>query len=388
MSRYQVSVGRGKPDREEIIDFLSKIFGPDYSTSRIVQQTIFDAEPSISQENLIMARSEQGDLIGLVRIVERSILLDVSVLSAGCVSSVGVKSEWRGQGIASELMNKAIEVMTSRGMDISLVYGRRAVDGFYPRFGYYGVGRYVDLEIISPLDSKSFINVLPYKKDDLKKCMEFYNETYSALSGSVLRDRPVWEYLFLRMERGIGGFKLFICLENQKAIGYLVVFDNRLIELSLPRRVFPSVAGLLNSLNIRLISIHPRHPFYIYCFTQMNTVQKIRFTHDGGYMARILNPGALLKKLGPSLVSRAANIGVSDKVVSLLNYECALGSGKISEASGANNISFEKIETAIQFVLGVIPSQDIIGVKWTDEKPWIPHIFPELYYHTSAWDEV
>lgn len=388
MSMYKMSAGEKKLNKEEIIDFLSNIFGQNYDDSRRIKEVIFEAEPSISPGNFIMARAKHGELIGLVRIVERDILLDKSVISAGCISSMGVKPEWRGQGIASELMNKATEVMTSRNMDISLVYGRRAVDGFYSMFGYYGVGRYVDLEILSSSVSKSSIDIRPYKNNDIKKCMEFYGKTYKPLSGSVLRDCAIWKYLFLRMERGIGGFKLFICLENNKTIGYIVVSDNKLIEVSLPPGVFPFVPNLLNSLGVSSISIHPRHPLYIYCSTCLNTAQKIRFAVDGGYMARILNHGSLLKKLGPSFASRAAFIGMSGKTIRLLNYECELSRGKISKASGADDITFDKTETAVLFMLGVIHPQDVAGVKWTSKKPWIPYLFPELYYHTSAWDEV
>ena len=55
MSKYQISVGKGKIEREEIINFLSKIFGRDYDDSRRIKEVIFDAEPSISPGNFIMA---------------------------------------------------------------------------------------------------------------------------------------------------------------------------------------------------------------------------------------------------------------------------------------------------------------------------------------------
>ena len=386
--QYRVSVGEKRLEREEIVDFLSKTFGKNYDDSRIVQGTVFDTEPSTSPGNFILARSEEGELIGMVRTVERNFLLDGAVLTAGCISSVGVQSEWSGQGIASDLMNTAIENMTSRGMDISILYGRRALDGFYPRFGYYGVGRYVDLEIISPFSPETSLDVVPFKEDNLEMCMELYNGTYGVLSGSVLRDRSIWEFFSARLKKGIGGFKTLICREGQDAIGYLVIFGDKLIETCLPPRVFADVPALLGSLGVKSISIHPRHPLYIYCRTRMNTIQKERFALDGGYMARILNPGSLLNKLMPAIVSRASAVGVSDNVIRLFDYECDLKSGRVSKTYGPNDIVFEKTETAVQFVLGVISPQDVAGVKWTGKKPWILYLFPELHYHTSACDEV
>ena len=388
MTQYRISADEKKLGREEIIDFLSAAFGTNDADSRTIQETMFDAEPSIAADNFIFARSTQDELIGLVRIVERDILLDGSVLAAGYISSVAVKPERRGEGIAKSLMNEAIETMTARGMDISAVYGRRAVDGFYPRFGYYGVGRYVDLEIISDTDSDSSINALPCKKEHLDACMNFYDKTYSSLSGSVLRSRSIWEYLFLRLERNIGGFKAFVLLEKRKTAGYFIVLNNRLIEISIPEKLFSSIPGILDTFNVGSISIHPRHPFYIFCHTQMNTIQKERFAIDGGYMARILNPGSLLKKLGPVLAARASVLKAFDKSISLMNHKVNLSDGQVSGIPGKNDIDFKNPETAVQFLLGVVRPEDTAGVEWSGRKPWIPYLFPELHYHTSAWDEV
>ena len=388
MNKYRISAGEEVLGREEIIDFLSKIFGPNYYDARIVQETIFDAEPSMIPKNFILARSLNGNLIGLVRIVERNIMLDGAVLTSGGISSVGVKPEWKGQGVASNLMNTAIEVMISRGLDISVLYGRRVLDGFYSRFGYYGVGRYIDLEILSTINSDVAIHTIPFRNEHFEFCMQFYNETYSKLSGSVLRDHSVWKYLYLLLEKGIGGFKALICLEDKKTTGYLVILDNRLIEISIPPPIFSSIPGLLRTLNVQSISIHPRHPFYVYCRTRMNTVLKERFALDGGYMARIINPESLLKKLGPTLATRASVIGMSSEIIRLLNYEVDLRNGNVSKTTKPNDIIFERTETAILLVLGVISPKDIVGIRWANEKPWIPYLFPELYYHTSALDEV
>ncbi|KPJ98572.1 MAG: hypothetical protein AMK71_11200 [Nitrospira bacterium SG8_35_4] len=388
MKDYLISSGNTTLDREEIIDFLSKIFGTRYTESRTVQETMFDAEPSISPANFIFARSTHGALVGLVRIVERDILVDGAVLTAGCISSVAVKPEWRGKGIATALMNKALETMTARGMDISAVYGRRAVDGFYTRFGYYGVGKYVDLEIISDTESDSSIITSLCKKEYMEACMNLYDETYRSLSGSVSRNRPLWEYLFLRLEKNIGGFRAYVCLEQQKAAGYFIVLNNRLIEISVTQNLYPSMPALLKKMNVESISIHPRHPFSIYCRTQMNTIQQERFALDGGYMASILNPGALLKKLGPVFAVRASVLRAFDNSIIVMNHKVNLSDGEVSAIAGTNDVAFRRPETAIQLFLGVIRPEDIVGIEWSGQKPWIPYLFPELHYHTSAWDEV
>lgn len=388
MNQYRVSVGEADLKQEEVIAFLSKIYGPNYYDSYSIQKTTISNEPSTSPDNFILARSPKGDLIGIVRIVERNISLGMTVLSAGCISSVGVEPEWRGQGVASNLMNTAMKVMKSRGMDISVLYGRRAVDGFYTRFGYYGIGRYIDLEILSPVASRTSMQAVPWEKNNIEACMGFYGKAYGGLAGSVMRDLPIWKYLFSRQEKGVGKEKLLICQLNKKNIGYLVTANHKLIEMSLPPDDFQMFFGLLSGLDIKLISIHPRHSFYIYCRTHMHTIQKERFALEGGYMGRIVSLESLLKKLGPTLACRAAVMGASNKTIRLFRYQVDLKDGRVSQTSKPNDLVFDKPETAVQFLLGVIYPQDIIGVSWPAEKPWIPYLFPNLYYHTSSFDEV
>ncbi len=388
VEEYQVSVGEKELDREEIVGFLARIFGPNYYDAYTVQSGIYDTEPSTCPGNFVLARSPKGELIGIVRIVERSILVGDSALRAGFISSVGIRPDWRERGVLSRLMERAIHEMVSRKMDISLLYGRRAVDGLYSRYGYYGIGRYVDLEILSPIDTGNSISAVTLREENLGICRKLYMQSYGGLSGSILRDSGVWDYLLLRVNMKSGGVKLLMCQEKGRIIGYIVIFEEKLIEMSIPPRFYSAIPQLLRSLDVRVISIHPRHTFSIFCYTHMNTIQKTRFALDGGYMARILNPGSLLKSLGHVLASRAAIIGASNKVVKLLDIEVNLSDGQVSNTSKPNDISFENPDTVVQLLLGVIRPDDILGVKWSKEKPWISFLFPELHYHTSAWDEV
>jgi hypothetical protein len=115
---------------------------------------------------------------------------------------------------------------------------------------------------------------------------------------------------------------------------------------------------------------------------------KERFALDGGYMARVLNPGSLLEKLSPVLVSRAQRSGVSGRYMSTLGQKIDLKTGRVSRSSGNSDISFNKTPTAVRLLLGVVRPEDIPGIRWSDKKPWLPNLFPQLSYHTSAWDEV
>lgn len=388
MPEYLVSVGNDQLDLDEVIEFVSRVFGPNYYEASIIQRQIIENEPSRSPENFVIAHSHDGELIGVVRIVQRNMLLGGVELRVGGISSVGVRPDWRRRGVASELMSRALEAITSRGMDLSILYGRRAVDGFYSRFGYFGIGRYIDLQLLSYPESEISLRAVPFERGKQELCMKLYEESYHGLSGSVARDTRVWDFLIMRIEKGIGAMRGLMIVKRGTVIGYLVSASQQLIEIALPQQFFPGVQILLRGLDVRSISIHPRHPYSIYSRTRMNTIQEERFALDGGYMGRILNPGSLLEKLVPTLGARAKILRISDQRVRLFNYEIDLGGGRISKTSEKDDIIFEKPERAVQFLLGVIRPHDVVGIYWTREKPWVPYLFPELYFHTSAWDEI
>lgn len=375
-------------DREELVGFLSGIFDENSPNTRAAFEAIFDFEPSIAPRNFILARSDQGELAGVVRVVERQIFVDGVLLECGGVSSVCVAPQWRNQGISFELMKEASQIMKERGMDISVLYARRALDGYYSRFGYYGIGRYVDLEIISKVQADVSLNLVPFKKEDLQFCQKCYKDNYDLLSGSVGRSSDVWEFLYGRNERGIDQSRIYMFHRGNDVLGYCVIQEGKMIEMGLPSQYFSAVAGRLKFLDVNSIALHPRHPFSRYCRTRMNTIQKERLAFNGGYMAKIINPESLLRKIAPALVKRAADLGLQGQTISLLNSAIDLSTAQVTASSRGDDIVFDQIETAIQLVLGFTSLEDIPGVRWNHSKPWIPYLFPGLSYHTSRWDEI
>jgi predicted N-acetyltransferase YhbS len=385
---WSVTIDETRVDRDEVVEFLARIFGPNYHDALVAQGFHFDHEPSLSPRNIVQARSAQGELIGVIRLVERQILVEGVALAAAGLSSVSVHPAWRRRGVSADLMNAAIRAATERGFDVSVLYGRRAVDGYYPRFGYHGIGRYGDLELLSRPEPVSSVEAVPLAREHVALGAEAYRRTYEALTGSVLRDRPVWAYLLRRLRQPFCGQRVWVCREGGRDVGYLVVADEKLVELAVPDTCLPAVPGLLGRLGAASISVHPRHPFFIYCRTHWNTVLKERLALDGGYMARVLDGASLLKKLAPVLARRAAAAGAAGQVLRMLGVEVDLGSGRVSESAAADDISFEHAEKAVLLLLGVMAPQDVVGVRWPRDKPWLARLFPELYFHTSAWDEI
>ena len=389
MSNYCIQIGKDNQSLDEIIDFLAKVYGPNYYDAKRIQGLIIRKEPSTAPQNFILARSIDNELIGIIRIVERKIRLGSAILKCGGISSVSAHPDWRGQGVVREMMDTAHEAMIRRGMDISFLYARRALDGYYTQFGYYGINRYLDLEIISAVAGEERLSISPFRQENISAISVKYNEVYSCLSGSIVRDEKIWTFLISKMKGTEGNISLFEChvVESDELIGYLIVSDDKLIEIAIPQNYFSHLPRLIKKLGLKYISIHPYHPFYKYVRTSFSTIQRERFSLDGGYMGRILDFSSLLSKICPDICLRASGIAVTG-TIRLFGYELELQSGKISRATGTDDIAFKNENTVIQLILGIHSLEDYSGVFLNSEKHWLNYLFPCTGFHTSALDEI
>ncbi|MGB2754788.1 MAG: GNAT family N-acetyltransferase [Phycisphaerae bacterium] len=388
MTTWRVEIGSEATSWDEVVEFLARIFGPNYYDARFAQQTVLDHEPSRSPGNLFLARGAKEELVGLVRVVERRVGIGGTALTGAGISSVAVHPAWREQGVASALIRAAIENATARGMAFAFLHGRRAMDRFYLKYGFYGIGRYVDLELLSAPPAHPHLDVRPFEPSHLPLCMRSYQETYSPLAGSVVRDPPVWAYLLKRADPRLGGFDLRVCTLGRVPVGYLVLAGGKLVEAAVPGEALPGVPGLLRTLGAASISVHPRHSLTVYCRTHVNTVYKERFALDGGYMARLLDVRVFLSALGPVWAARAASAGAGNRVIRILGHAVDLGTGMVTQESGPDDLEFERPESAVRVLLGVNEPGSYVGVRWPASKPWIWHVLAGTGFHTSAWDEV
>lgn len=390
MNNFNISIEDDSFHLDEIIEFLAKIYGPNYFDARRIQGAILRNEPSTRPENFIIARSEQKDLIGLVRIVERNIHLGSAILNCGGISSVSIHPDWRGRGIMREIMKTAHEEMTRRGMDIAYLYGRRAMDGYYAQFGYYGINRYLDLEIISPILGKPRLTVASFNPKNIEQVRKSYYETYSSLAGSVLRNERVWSFLISKIDEAKGQTELLELDSNGSGdmVGYIVLSQGRIIEISVPGLYYQDILVIMKERGVKYISIHPHHPFHAYVRMNFSSIQHERLSLDGGYQGKILNTQTLLKTLYSNWHKVATQIGVNKEKINIFGLEVDLESGHISGSSYAADVIFEKQGNEIHFILGLRHLEAYSGIHMNPDKPWLKYFFVSTGFYTSALDEI
>ena len=390
MNKFYVHVGENNLAIEEVVEFLARVFGPSYYEALRIQGIMLKREPSTAGRNFILARDNDGTLIGLIRIVERKMILGSAVMECGGISSVSVHPKWRGRGVIKELFALAHDVMDQRNIDLAYLYARRALDGYYIQFGYQGINRYLDLEIISSHPKTEIIATTSFSDSNLLNIIDMYRDTYVSLSGSIVRDKSLWESLLIKMKEINRQTNFFECHDTKSGdlIGYLIKDGQKVIELSLPEAYFPYMPDLIKKLNLTHISIHPQHPFYFYVRRTMSTCQQERYSLDGGYMGRILNRYALLSKICPDICSRARDIELKNKTLRLFGYELEMESGRLKKACEPDDIVFKTEREAIRCILGIDSVENNLQVYLNKDKPWLAYLFPLTGFHTSSWDEI
>lgn len=388
MSTHTITIGDSSLDLSKIIDFAASIFGSNYQESRIVQQQVIESEPTTAPHNFVICSTMDGIIIGLVRIVEREVLLDGVSLKAGGLSTIGVHPQWRGQGIAAAMMAEAARVMRQRGLDIAFLHGRKAMDGFYTKFGYAGINRYIDLTLLAypRADIRfSVVDLVPEAKD---YCANLYERFYHPLSGSVKRYSALWDYNISRLAKGIGGLAGKLIMHADKLVGYFVTEGSTVVELAVSEEYFSSLPEFYKDQYIESFAIHPRHPFYRYCRARISSIVRDRFVVDGGYMGRILNLESVLRKMLPVFTERAGWIGRQAEKCIICGYEIDLHAGTILPTSQLDDVYIENNENLIQMILGIVAGEHIAEADFNSKKSWIAPLFPSTDFHTSKLDEI
>lgn len=294
---------RGAEDEGEIrraYELSSYIFGSSQEESWGRKRHCLRYDKVKDPGEVIIAM-EKGRIIGTLRIVGRRNLFLGSLLKTGGITNVCVDPAYQGKGVGRGLINKSIEFMRERKYPLSIVVARRAVDGFYAKYGFVGTGIFCDLSLSDRKPAKNYrINKNNFQKGFKRKFTEKYSVMYDLIYAKVpvsfYRPGSWWDEFDLKNKYKIKKRDFVNVIEENKLIGYFILYKNKIIEASFcPERLECFSKALIsyfmqNKISGPVVSVSPLHPCSEYLMNNFNHTLSVRRVLDGGHMLRIIDP--------------------------------------------------------------------------------------------------
>lgn len=158
---------------DELIAFLNRIFNirMDLEYCHIYKPTAKDMA-----NNIVVV--EDGRIISCVGIFPMTFVCGEVRLSVGGIGGVSTDPQYRGRGLMTEILNKAISMMERRNYDISILWGERLR---YGRFGWENAGRHYTFNIdrrhvVPGKPEGAEIRPLSKAGDDLRRIAQLYEQ--------------------------------------------------------------------------------------------------------------------------------------------------------------------------------------------------------------------
>ena len=195
----EVRAAKNEGEVDQAYELAAKIFGPNYFELRDSLSRIRELEPLLSLEDAVVMVDEEN-VVGFVRILNRAFHSPAGAIQGGGITSVCTHPDFRGKGWGLKIMEAALERSRQRGDVFSILFARRAVDGWYPKLGYVGLGCHVELRLEHPLPVDS---ILPFsgsiirgvERSYLSYYADAYLDSYKDVFLSFHREHKWWDQL-------------------------------------------------------------------------------------------------------------------------------------------------------------------------------------------------
>lgn len=149
----------------------------------------FEYDPS-ADVSLVFVAMDGDTIAGTLRVFQRHIWLDGRAVAMGGIGEVSTKPEYRRRGIAAKLLDLAIDAMTERGMQVSMLYGDQPI---YEKAGWRFCSvpmKKVPVQALPAL-GPSF-EVRDFAAADLDTIMGIYDLFAGRMDGAIIRDSAYW----------------------------------------------------------------------------------------------------------------------------------------------------------------------------------------------------
>ncbi len=300
----EIRSARSEREADDGYELASRTFGPDYFTASEAQSLARRLDPIEDLRDVVVA-VQGSEVVGFVRILDREVWLGETSLKVGGIASVTLRPDFRGHDYGRAIVEAALDRLYEKKDVLSVVFARRAVDGFYSRFGFVGVGIHPEMVVTITMDGDT-------PREDLKVTRGFdermlkwyslaYDESYQGLVLSFRRSRSWWEKASLLVASRTGVEQFVTVMDRDQPVGYFVVYQGKIIEVAsradARRHMILALRALATEKGNELHVALPLGHWALQVFRGMNHTLKVRMSWDGGHMLRVLAPNVLFAAL-------------------------------------------------------------------------------------------
>lgn len=265
------------------------VFGPTPEAARSRRKLADRFDPPRPRD--IIAEFDGREVAGFVRVIPRALIVKGRRYATGGVTNVCVHPSRQGQGLGRRLMEETIRILQRRGCALSATIARRAVDGFYPRFGYLGIDAFPTITVRGGESAP-----LAFDWTASAAHAKFHRAAYAGVGFTFERRASWWKSLPERVRLKHPGLRWSGLRRGSRVVGYAVFDGVTLIEGgSLKPDVEACVSALLGPAE-RVLRLPPAH-LWLPALRRRGHTESTRAAWDGGHLVRALTPGLFRAEL-------------------------------------------------------------------------------------------
>jgi len=254
---------------------------------------------SIEPSDVLVLTDERENITGTLTIVKRKVKLLGQKVDVAGLAFVCVHPDYQGAGLGRALMDCAVEELKKRKEALSILIARRAVDGFYPKFGYLGTGCFTELII----NRDAFADTARLNgveliagpvKTEAHRYMRLYNGVYANLPFSFVRGIQWWENAHLWLQYKIMPAQFVNVFYRGDLTGYFIYKDNTVIEAACAMPGMDifcnALMGFAHAMELPeiIFTMSAKH-ICSQRLQRLNHTLRQRRAWDGGHMVRIMD---------------------------------------------------------------------------------------------------
>ncbi len=281
------------------------------------------SDPSYRPDQRLVAKVD-GRVVSHVHLTERPARYGKTQIALNGVMWVGTLPEYRGLGLAQNLMRLADERAEATGATLQAL--TTGMPQFYRPLGWGICGRQSLGLVLSrnlPATGDGLVeakggpwHVRPWRQVELNDLMKLYERQYDQTTGTIVRSEDYWRWMIGRRYAHV----IWVACQGETVRGYAFVKDHKILELAFDENYPHALRALLGRVRAEAleraypqVTIHAPadHPV-------LDVVRDVsgRIVDEEQWegivsMYHIPDPGRFLTAILPELQRRAIESGVS-----------------------------------------------------------------------------